>query len=50
MGLIGLYALIIFVVFALVGGLAVFLIIRNKPGPGDDDLPPRGVPWDDANR
>lgn len=49
MGLIVLYALIIFVVFALVGGLAVFLIIRNQPEPGDDGLPLRGVPWDKSD-
>ena len=41
-----LYALAIFVTFAVVGGLVVWLIIRNQTEPGPDDLPPRGVPWD----
>ena len=43
------YALIIFIVFAVVGGLAVRYIIANQPERGDGDLPPRGVPWDASN-
>jgi len=43
------YALIIFVVFAVVGGLVVRFVIENQKEPGSDDLPPRGIPWDDES-
>ena len=39
-----LLALAIFVVFAVVGGAAVFWIVRNQSDVGDQ--PPRGVPRD----
>ncbi len=41
-----LFALAIFFSFAFVGGLVVFLIVRNERNGGPHDLPPRGVPWD----
>ena len=47
---LALFALLIFVVFAVVGGGAVYLIIKNQDEPGDGDLPPRGVPWSDDDR
>lgn len=46
MALLALYALIIFVVFAVVGGLIVFLIVRAQSQDPDGELPPRGVPRD----
>ncbi len=48
--IMALYALIIFVTFAVVGGTVVYLIVRNQSEPGEGDLPPRGVPWSDEER
>ena len=39
------FALIIFVVFAVVGGLVVWFIVRNQEQSGDGG-PPRGFPRD----
>ena len=44
-GELALYALIIFVTFAIVGGLVVRYIVKHQTE-RDDGLPPRGVPWD----
>ena len=44
--MIAVYALLIFLTFAIVGGAVVWFIINNEPEDRDDDLPPRGVPWD----
>ncbi len=49
MGAMALYALLIFVVFAVVGGAAVMFILRNQSEPSEGDLPPRGVPWDPSD-
>ncbi len=46
MWILALYALIIFVVFAVVGGLAVRFIIRNQQDPSERDLRPRGMASD----
>lgn len=50
MALMALFALLIFITFAVVGGLVVLYILRNQPEPGDDDQPPRGFPRDEADR
>ena len=49
MGLLVIYALLIFVVFAVVGGLVVRYIVQNQPEPGEGDLPPRGFPRDGSD-
>lgn len=43
---LGLMALAIFAVFAVVGGVIVWLIVSKESQSSSDDLPPRGVPWD----
>lgn len=47
MAAMALLALLIFVAFAVIGGLAVYLIIRNQSDGSPDGEPPRGFPRDD---
>ena len=44
--MIALFALAIFLTFAIVGGSVVWFIVKNQPEDREDGLPPRGVPWD----
>ena len=44
--MIAIYAILIFVVFAVVGGALVWFIVNNEPERGPDDRPQRGVPRD----
>ncbi len=50
MALLALYALIIFVVFAVVGGLIVFMIVRAQSQDPDGIHSQRGIPQDGTDR
>lgn len=44
-----LYALAIFLSFAIIGGLIVRALVRHEAEHRDEHLPPRGVPRDQSD-